>query len=363
MRIRSIIKGFKPYSWEISPVEVIKKFSLTTDKIIRFDTNTMPFIPKEVVEEFKSTIQNIKINEYPDPSYIELREELSNYLKKDVDEICITAGCDEALDIVSKVFVEYGTSAIISSPTYAMYRIVVETMGGKIVEVLRKTDFSDDVEKLMNTVNEDTRIIFLCNPNNPTGNLTPKNDIISLVESFPEIPIVVDESYAEFAGESLVDFTDKYENLIILRTFSKALFLAGARVGYIVANAKTIQILNIMRPPNSLSVPSLILANIVLKHLDVVKRNIEYILSEREWLIKELKNVKGIQVYPSCTNFILVRFNEFNVYNIYESLLRRGVIVRNVSDMPMLKNCLRITVRTRKENSFLIENLKNICCG
>ncbi|MCX8176480.1 MAG: aminotransferase class I/II-fold pyridoxal phosphate-dependent enzyme, partial [Candidatus Bathyarchaeota archaeon] len=136
-----------------------------------------------------------------------------------------------------------------------------------------------------------------------------------------------------------------------------------ARVGYIVANAKTIQILNIMRPPNSLSIPSLILANIVLRHLDTVKKSVEYILSEREWLIKELKNINGIQVYPSHANFILIRLKNLNAYDVYESLLRRGIVVRNVSDMLMLKNCLRITVRTREENSFLVENLKNICRG
>lgn len=363
MRVRSILKGFKPYSWETSPVEVVKKFGLSIDKILRFDTNTMPLIPKEIIEEFKSAIQNIKINEYPDPSYMELREALSNYLKKDVDEICITAGCDEALDIISKVFVEPETNVIISSPTYAMYRIVVEAMGGKIVEVLRKKDFSDDVEKIIEIVDENTRMIFICNPNNPTGNLTPKNDIIRLLKDFPEIPVIVDESYAEFAGESLIKFTSDYENLIILRTFSKAFSLAGARVGYIIANAKTIKILNIMRPPNSLSVPSLTLANIALKHLDIIRRNIEYILSEKEWLMKAFKNIKCVEAYPSYTNFILVRFKDLNVHDVYEKLLRQGIITRNVSDMPMLENCLRITVRTREENNFLVENLKNICYG
>ena len=359
MRLRGILEGFKPYEWESSTLDIAKKFGLDPDKILRFDTNTMPFHPERLLKILNQKLLNLRVNEYPEPSYLELREALAEYLGRSVDEITVTAGCDEALDILSKVFIDPKTKVLVSTPTYAMYRVVVEAMGGKIVNIQRKPDFSDDVEKIVEAVDDKTRIIFLCNPNNPTANPTSEETVLRLLKE-TDCAVVVDESYFEFYGKSFVNLIDKYENLIILRTFSKAFSLAGARVGYMVANRKTIDILNIMRPPNSLTVISLALAKIALENLEWVKENVKKVIEEREKLIEDLKKIDGVHVYPSVTNFLLVRFVKGDVNHIHRKLLEKGIITRNVGSHPMLENCLRITVRKREENMVLVENLERI---
>lgn len=357
MKPREILENFKPYEWEPPVEEVAKKFGLNPDKILRFDTNTMPFQPIKLLEKLNQKLLNLRVNEYPETSYLELREALAEYLGRSKDEITVTAGCDEALDVLVKVFIDPNTKVLVSAPTYAMYRVVVEAMGGKIINILRKPDFSDDVEKILKTVDDKTKLIFLCNPNNPTANPTSEKTVLQLLEE-TDCAIVVDESYVEFYGKSFVNLVDKYENLIILRTFSKAFSLAGIRVGYIVANKKTINLLNLMRPPNSLTVISLVLAKIALENLDWVKENVKKIVDEREKLAKVLSKIDGVYVYPSTTNFLLVKFVKEDANRIHQELLRNGIITRNVSGKPMLENCLRITVRKPEENRVLVENLK-----
>jgi len=359
MKPREILENFKPYEWELSVIDVAKKFGLNPDKILRFDTNTMPFQPVRLLEKLNQKLLNLKVNEYPETSYLELREALAGYLGRNVDEITVTAGCDEALDILVKVFIDPNTKVLVSTPTYAMYRVVVEAMGGKIVNIQRKPDFSDDVENILRTVDNKTKLIFLCNPNNPTANPTSEKTVTQLLDE-TDCAVVVDESYVEFYGKSFVNLIDKYENLIILRTFSKAFSLAGARIGYMVANKKTINLLNLMRPPNSLTVISLALAKIALENLDWIRENVKKIVEERERLAKVLGEIDGVYVYPSVTNFLLVKFVKGNVNKIHQELLKSGIITRNVSDQPMLENCLRITVRKPEENRVLIENLKKI---
>ncbi|RJX15904.1 histidinol-phosphate transaminase [Candidatus Bathyarchaeota archaeon] len=362
MRIRTLIKNFQPYEWEFSIIELAKKYGFPPDKILRFDTNTMPYPPIKLLEELKQALPNLQINEYPETTYKELREALANYLGRNIDEITVTAGCDEALDIIAKVFVDSETNVLVSTPTYAMYRVTVEAMGGKIVQILRKPDFSDNTEKLVEAVNENTRLIFLCSPNNPTGNLTSEETVVKLLEE-TDCAVVVDESYAEFCSQTFINLIDKYENLIILRTFSKAFSMAGARVGYIVSNKKTINLLNLMRPPNSLTVISLFLAKKALENLDWMRENIKKIVEEREKLIKILNKIDGVKVYPSYTNFILTKFLRKNVNEIHQKLLENGIITRNVSSQPLLENCLRITVRKPEENNVLVDTLKKILEG
>ncbi|RLI05625.1 histidinol-phosphate transaminase [Candidatus Bathyarchaeota archaeon] len=359
MKIRETIKNFKPYEWEVSLLEMAKKLGLDPTKILRFDMNTMALTPNKFIQELEKILPTIRINEYPETSYLELRNALSKYTGRDVDEITVTAGCDEALDIVAKVFIDPGTKVLVSSPTYAMYRVVVEAMGGKIVNVLRRENFDDDVDGILKSIDDKTGLIFLCSPNNPTAILTSRETIVKLLNE-TECPIVVDESYMEFCGQTFVDLVGNYENLIILRTFSKAFSLAGARVGYVIANKNTINLLNIMRPPNSLSVISLALAKIALENVNQVMENVKKTIEEREKLIEELKKIDGLHVYPSNTNFVLVRFENGNIKEVHQKLLENGIITRNVSDQPLLENCLRITVRTQEENRLLVDTLKKI---
>jgi histidinol-phosphate aminotransferase len=240
-----------------------------------------------------------------------------------------------------------------------MYRVSIQSLGGRIREVLRKEDFSDDIDSLIEEGGKpEVRAVFLCSPNNPTGNILEKEEVISLLEKV-DCAVIVDESYAEFSGETLVDLTEKYGNLIVIRTFSKAFCLAGVRIGYLVANKDTINLLNFMRPPNSVSTISLALAKLALENISYIVEGVKKVVSERERLQDELKSLPKVTVYPSKANFVLIRFNGISSSTVYDRLLKEGIVVRKLSG-PMLENCLRITVRLRKDNDKLINALKRI---
>ncbi len=359
MRLREIIKTFKPYEWEPSNEQLSRKLGIPKEEILRFDMNTMPFHPRELMEKFARIAVELPVNEYPDPTYSELREALAKYLNIDMDNLMVTVGADEALDIIAKTFIDPGTEALVSSPTYSMYRVTIEALGGKIRQILRREDFSDDMDSLIGESKKTiVRAIFLCSPNNPTGNTIQREEAVRLLNE-TDCAVIVDESYAEFSGETLVNLTEDYENLIIIRTFSKAFSLAGVRVGYVVANKNTIKLLNAMRPPNSVSVISLALAKLALENVDYMVKGVREVISERERLQRELSLLPNVKVYPSKANFILVRFSGVSASTVYDRLLREGIVVRKLSG-PMLENCLRITVRLRSDNDRLIRTLKRI---
>ena len=357
MRVRASILKLKPYEWEPSRRDIAEQMGIPEGEILRFDMNTVPVRPEKALKKFAEMVDRLPVNEYPDPSYRELKEALSEYVKVPPENIEITVGADEALDILAKTFVDPGTCALVASPTYSMYRISVELLDGRIIEVARRPDFSDNVEALIEQCKRpEARMVFLCSPNNPTGNLSKREDVVRLLETV-ECAVVVDEAYAEFAGESLVDLTGKYENLIIVRTFSKAFGMAGVRIGYMVAHPETIRLLSKARPPNSVSTISLTLAKLALENRDEILPKIEEIKRERERLAGRLAELPNVEVYPSQANFILARFEQAD--KVYSELLKRGMVLRRVSG-PLLENCLRITVLDRKANDRLITSLKEV---
>lgn len=351
-----MVKRIKPYEWEPSNREIAERFNLNPAEVLRFDTNIMPYPPTDLLSKLGSTLTELGVNEYPDTSYIALKQRLAGYLERNTEQIMVTTGCDEAIDILAKTFIDSGTKTIDLAPTYAMYRFAVEALGGSIITVNRRKDFSIDEKALFRAADRKTRMIFICSPNNPTANATRRETIVKIVETINR-PVIVDESYAEFCDETAVDLVEQYKNLIILRTLSKAFSLAGARVGYAVAHEQTINILNIMRPPNSLSVISLALANLALDNRQYMEKNVKKIIQERERLIKALNEIDPIHVYPSDTNFILVKFKDVSASEIYTKLLKRGIVSKSLADMPMVKECLRFSVRTSDENARLIETV------
>jgi len=359
MRAREAIRIYEPYCWESSSEEIASKFGLRQEQIIRFDTNSMPYIPVEWLSKLSSTLPGMRVNDYPDTYYSALRRGLSKYVGKNMDCITVTNGADEALDIVSKTFIDPGTPIFVSTPTYSMYRVIAEIMGGKVVYVMRDENFSDDVDALLKASASKEGVMFLCSPNNPTGNTSLTQDIVRLLEESSCL-VVVDESYYEFCGKTSVDLTSKYDNLVVVRTFSKGFCLAGARVGYIVASEEMISSLNRVRPPNSLNVMSLALAEIALNNPDVMKKYVKRIVEERNRIVKNLNEIDGITVYPTEANFVLVRFKKASAKDVLEKLLKRGIVVRDVSELPRLENCLRFAVRTSQEDDLLMEAMKYI---
>ncbi len=358
MLIREEIKDVKPYSWEKSSREIAQEFNLPVERVIRFDLNTSPGIPEKLLEKAVQALPGLGIHEYPDTSYMTLRSLLAEYCSVDINQVSVTNGADEALDIVSKIFLNSESNVVVSEPSYSMYRIVSKIMGATFKAALRNEDLTDNPDRIKALTDEKTRVVFLCSPNNPTGTCISRPTLRDLLESL-DCAIVVDEAYYEFSGETFVDLTQEYDKLIILRTFSKAFSLAGARVGYIVASENTVNLLNKVRPPNSLSVFSLELARLALLNKGLMETNVSTILKARKSLKKDLAEL-GLYAHPSRANFMLVDFEDKSPASIHRLLMGRGIVVRDVSSMPLLEKCLRITVRNESDNQRLLRTLSEV---
>jgi histidinol-phosphate aminotransferase len=358
MKIRDLFGHFEEYGWETPSWEIAAKVGLPVSEIVRLDTNTSPFRPESALRELGLALGGLEINEYPDTSYLAIRERLSSYTGKGLERFVVTNGADEGLDIATKVFLDPGDEVVIPTPTYAMYGIASSIMGASVVSVPRRRDFGLDVEAILAAVTPKTKVIFLCNPNNPTGDFARIEEVQTLAEE-SGVAIVIDEAYFEYCGKSAIDLSDRLENIIVCRTLSKAFSMAGVRIGYLVAKAETVSKLNAVRPPNSLSVISLILGQAALDHRDEMERNVRATVGEREKLLRRLSGIDGIEPYPTQTNFLLFRVVDGDAAAVHERLMRKGLVLRNLSKRKGVENCLRTTVSTSEVNERLASELES----
>lgn len=362
MKIRKVLEEFQPYIWEPSNEEIAKKVGISVSSVIRFDTNTSPFTPKKWLEELSRILVKLPVNQYPDTKYTRIRKALADYCGVNMNNITMTNGGDEAIDIIIKTFIDYEDKVIISVPTYSMFNIAVQICGGKVIKVDRKKEppFADNIDEIIKIgMNEKVSAIFLCNPNNPTGNSIEINEIKRIAEEL-SCAVIIDEAYYEFCGKTAINLIKDYSNIIIIRTLSKAFSLAGARIGYIIANEDTINKLNLVRPPNSLSIISLTLGEIALSDIKQIKEWVKEIISERERCFNILKEINGIKPYPSDANFILFKVLKKNANIVYEDLMRKGLVVRNLSNTKGLENCLRFNINTKENNDLFLGELRRV---
>lgn len=357
MRFRKVLRSFDAYAWETPTYEIAEKYGLSVHDVVRLDTNTSPFKPEEPISDLARELDELDVNQYPDTSYRELLDGISAYTGKGSERFVVTNGADEGLDIITKVLLDPGDEVIIPTPTYPMYRITSQIMGATVKAVSRRKDFSLDIEGMLAAVGKRTKAIFLCNPNNPTGNLSPVNEVEALVKN-SGVAVAVDEAYFEYCGESAIDVTDRFENLIVCRTMSKAFSLAGARLGYLAAKEETVKTLNLVRPPNSLSVISLALGQAALANLGEVRRHVRSTVKERGRLFRGLGAIKGIEPFPSAANFILFRLKTADPDEVQEKLMRKGLVLRNLSRVQGVGACLRTTVGTPEVNERLLSELE-----
>ncbi len=356
MKTRTFLAGFKAYEWETSTRDIAASVGLPARKIYRLDTNTSPFIPVGSLKSLREGLLNRPVNQYPDTSYLSLRLLLSSYCGKDADRFVVINGADEGLDIIVKTFLNPGEEAIVATPTYSMFRVVTEIMDGRLVAVRRENDFSVNVDSILERVGEKTRLIFLCNPNNPTGNLTPVADVERLAKGTGAV-VAVDEAYFEYGGKSAIDLTDRYDNLVVVRTFSKAFSMAGVRVGYLVALRSTVAELNKVRPPNSLTVLSLSLAEYAIKDLRQMRQHVATIVKERERCFSRLSEMKQVKAHPSLANFILFRVKKLDGNLVHSRMMKKGFVLRNLVDVPGIENSLRVTMSTPQVNDAFMDAL------
>lgn len=299
-------------------------------------------------------------NRYPDPLQLNMKEKISQIKGVPIRNIFVGNGSDEAIDILIRAFCEPNTNnIIICPPTYGMYEVCATINAVEVLKVpLTKDDFQLDTENILKAINPNTKLIFLCCPNNPTGNGIKWSSIKQLLEIFNGI-VVIDEAYINFASyRSLITELINYPNLVILQTLSKAWGLAGLRIGMAFASEQIIEVFNKIKPPYNINSASQQLALKALENIDQINNWIKTTVTEREKLKKELDTFSFVEkVYPSEANFLLVKVN--NPKNIYNYLAGKNIIVRDRSRIEHCEGCLRITIGQPKENEELISALKN----
>lgn len=306
-----------------------------------------------------------KTNRYPDPLQRKLKERLADLKGCAPEQIFIGNGSDEAIDLICRAFAEPGTDkAVIMPPTYGVYQVFADLNDIETIRMPLQEDFSLDIEGLSilfehRDFSGDLKLLFVCTPNNPTGNAFPASDVLSLVSSFPGI-VVIDEAYQDFnSGPSNLSLIDRYPNVVILQTFSKAWGMAGARVGMCYGNPEIIQVLNSIKYPYNVSVLSQQTALEALEHAEEVVREIDVIQKSREQLFQALSKLPYVEhVYPSDTNFLLVKTADAAL--LCELLKQKGIIIRNREHEYRCSGCVRITIGSPEENQELLDAMGDI---
>lgn len=353
------------YSWEATDEEVAARFGIPVRDILRFDLNTSPAPPEIVAGILASGAFDAPLSEYPPSDYRRLVETAAGVYGVATDELLVGAGADEILDLIGKAFLPSGGRAVVPAPTYAMYRVITEQRGATAVIVSRLGAADRYALDLPSTraAARDADVVWLCSPNNPTGLPEPAGAIARLLADIeadaqqagrPPAIVVLDEAYAEFVGISLLDLRFAHENLVVVRTASKAYALAGLRVGFAVARPATIARIAPYRPPGSVSTISVTVVTEALADPRGMAANVARVDAERERLADGLR-VAGWSVGPTVTNFLLVDLGTAErAAATATGLLRRGLVPRTFGAGHPLAQCLRLTIRDRTGNDRLI---------
>jgi histidinol-phosphate aminotransferase len=301
---------------------------------------------------------NNGLNRYPDPLQWQLKQQIASW--KDVlpEQIFLGNGSDEAIDLLVRMFCNPGQDRIIIlPPTYGMYEVSADIAGVEVQRIPLSRDFQPDVDAILDAADERAKLLFLCSPNNPTGNAFDREKIEMLLHRFPGI-VVVDEAYADFSQqESMLSAIGRCENLVVLQTFSKAWGLAGIRLGMAFAQATLIEWFNKVKPPYNINILTQQAALDALQQPEVRKEQLRILLAERDRLTHALSDMPMTEhIFPTDANFLLVRVGDPD--GLYQYLVEHGIIVRNRSGVILCEGCLRITIGTPEENNQLIQSLQ-----
>ena len=337
--VRENVKNLKPYSSARSEFSGVAKVFLDANE-----------------NSFGSPLTRW-YNRYPDPLQWELKKKISTIKNIPPENILLGNGSDECIDLLVRAFCDpQKDNLIICPPTYGMYEVYAHINDVEVKEVPLHPNFQMNLEGLEQAIDAGTKLIFICSPNNPTGNSMDREDIEMVVNNFDGI-VVIDEAYINYSRHrSLVAELKDYPNLVVMQTFSKAWGLAALRLGMNFASTAIIDILNKIKPPYNINHATQELALKALGHLDEVNAMIKETVKERDALVKQLVQLPSVQkIYPSDANFILVKMTDATA--VYFFLKENGIIVRNRSNVVLCENCLRITVGTHRENEQLVRTL------
>ena len=336
--IRENIKSLKPYS------SAREEFKNSASNLVYLDANENPF--------------DTGLNRYPDPQQNLVKAALAKIKNVSREQLLLGNGSDEVLDLIFRVFCEPKVdTVIVLPPTYGMYEVLANTNDVKILNISLLDNYQPNVDEILKAQNSQTKLLFLCSPNNPTANSFNADKIETLIKKFTGI-VVIDEAYIDFSSqESWIGRLNEFPNLIVIQTLSKAYGLAGIRLGACYSSTKIISVLNKIKPPYNVNQLTQQTALKALQNSIKTNNEIAIIISERNKLKTDLEEISFIvKVYPSDANFLLVKVD--NAIIRYHQLVEHEIIVRNRTNLPLCENCLRFTVGTKEENKKLMNTLK-----
>ena len=338
--VRSHIVDLQPYSSARDEFDPVQR------EVVYLDANENPF--------------DNGVNRYPDPQQRKLKEVITRHRGVTANQLLLGNGSDEVLDLIFRAFcIPNQDRIIVMPPTYGMYNVLANINCISLDEVPLNDDFQIVTKDIIRQISPQTKAIFLCSPNNPSGNSFRREDIIYLLQSFTGL-VVIDEAYIDFSTQkSLVSELSSYPNLIITQTLSKAYGLAGIRLGICIASEEIIDILNKIKPPYNINSLTQERAISALADWDATQGQITQLIAERKGLFAQLEKISFVEkVYPSDANFLLVRVDD--AHKRYTQLIENDIIVRNRSKQMGCENCLRFSVGTPQENQILIETLNRL---
>jgi len=349
------LEGFYRDSGRVEPYKPSK-----AEGGVKLDANENLFLPREFMRSILvEAAGGCDPRLYPREETAILKEALGEAIGVQPGQIVVASGGDQVIDLLVLSMVGAGGEVAAVSPTFSMYPRFAVMRGLRYRPVELGPGFALDPGKVLKVVSTGTGMVVVCNPNNPTGNQFDMEAVLELVDGFAG-PVLVDEAYAEYGGYSLAGEAAERENLIILRTFSKAYGLAGMRLGYAITNTRLAEALNERcLPPFPVSSLSLRAGIVMLRNRERVEAAVREAREERRRLVEALNGLPGVQAFPSAANFVL--FNTDKPYTeVYDGLRRRGVLVRSIGKVPGYDNCLRVTVAPREESAAFLDSLKEV---
>lgn len=334
--------------------ELARKAGIKPEDVLRLNANENPYGP---LDKVSAALENLPLHLYPDPNQRKLRAALSDYTGQSAERIIAGAGGDEIIDLLMRLFVEPGQKVLDCEPTFGMYAFSARLADAEIVSIPRNGSWNIDIPTMLEAIDESARIIFLASPNNPTGNLLTESDARALLDT--GVIVCIDETYYEFANSTLCSLLEEYENLVILRSFSKWAGIAGLRVGYAIASSELIAHLMDIKQPYNINIAGEAAVLAALEHRNELLERAATLVEQRKRLENVIGELEGVAYYPSEGNFLLCRFDNRTAEEAYVGLAEHGIFVRRFPHS-VLDSSLRISAGTPEQTDRLIDALRSI---
>ena len=352
--IRPHLLQLEHFSPADPPEEQARRAGIPEEEIIRLNANENPYGPSPKVSD---AVAQVDYSIYPDPEQRRVREAISDFTSIPIERLIVGAGSDEIIDLVFRLVMELGDQIVDSDPTFGMYRFDAAVNGVETVLVQRDDAFELDVKAITSAIDKRTKVIFICSPNNPTGNVASHEQIKALLDT--GLLVVVDEAYWEFSQQTVAPMVYDHDNLIVLRTLSKWGGIAGLRAGFGIMNPELINRLFGMKQPYNITTATEAAVIASFEDADYLNCNARKIVSERERMIALLSDIEGLEPLPSGGNYVLCKLATGRAKPVFHDLATRGIFLRNFSS-PRLKECFRISVGRPNETDIVITALKEL---